>query len=110
MCWSPNTPMLKLEVSKVAHTVSRIIISAIQKSKSETLEDLLTIQPHLQNILEVSKLILKCSDVPLDTRTNFGFVIVLVLDLLQGPTGWMQVCEHCLEGTKGNNCFTSYLL
>lgn len=84
--------MLKVEVSKVAHTVSRIIITAIQKPKSEILEGSDNMKKLLENILEVSKLILNCSHVPLDTRTNFGFVLVLILDLLQGPNGWMQVC------------------
>lgn len=81
-------------MSKVAHTVSRIIITAIQKPKAEILDSTAPIKPILENILEVSKLILNCSHVPLDTRTNFGFVLVLILDLLQGSSGWIQVSIH----------------
>ncbi|XP_034254702.1 thyroid adenoma-associated protein homolog [Thrips palmi] len=111
---SNNTPMLKVEVSKVAHTVSRIIITAIQKPKSEILDSLENRKPLLENILEVSKLILNCSHVPLDTRTNFGFVLVLILDLLHGPNGWMQLLEgnesFPLDDEMSSLCICSGLL
>ena len=85
-----HTPMFKVEVSKISHTISRIIITTLQRTESSL--KIFENEKHLLNsILQISMNLLNSSEVPLDTRTNFGFVIVLILECLQGPHGWMKV-------------------
>lgn len=87
---SDNTPMFKVEVSKVAHTISRIIITVLQRIAANLQA---TLRFNMSAILNSAIHFMNRPDVPLDTRTNFGFVMVLILEYLEGPQGWMKLLE-----------------
>ncbi|KAK3932204.1 Thyroid adenoma-associated protein-like protein [Frankliniella fusca] len=90
---SSITPMLKVEVCKAAHTISRIIITVFQQITTNPEDDLQILKLKLSLILNSAVQFMNRTDIPLDTRINFGFVLVLILDYLEGPQSWMQLLE-----------------
>lgn len=83
--------MRKVEVNKATHTISRIAITALQKTHGSSLYQSDDEKCYIRRILEIALCMVSNSEVPLDTRTNFGFVVVLSLEYLEGSVGWMQV-------------------
>lgn len=88
---SSQTPVLKVEVNKVTHTITRIIIHTLQRAGTISLKESEKGKSVLSCILKTAITLMNSPQVPLDTRTNCGFVVVLVVDCLEGLNGLIQL-------------------
>lgn len=81
MCRKQLTPLQRVDVSQCAHTVVRSAICILQKCKCSC-------PPLLQNgAIELMTNI----DLPLDTRTNCGLLVVLYTSLYCDKQSWLLV-------------------